>query len=341
MCSMMLMALTCSWSLTDVELHGAQSRIRRRRPRRSRVPTRRCDRSAAIRRRSSVRALGATASRQRVGARGGAQRRLRVDAGDAGQVDRGEQQVADGGLVGVDVSGRERRRQRHGGGRRPRRAAPSASGAGLLLHLEGVEQGGQWRRGCRRTRSSRPFSAFLICSQLAHHVVGVVDLDVAEHVRVAAYELVVHASGHVGQREPARLGGERGVEEHLEEQVAELLLEVLVARRRLARRGRRWPRAPRRSPRAGGGAATRASARGPTGTRARSVATSSTKRASSPRDRGGQVGDVERGEVVGVDARSSSAQATLDPLVGQAEPLQDHDRGVGAEARSGRRRGRA
>ena len=84
---------------------------------------------------------------------------------------------------------------------------------------------------------SRPFSAFLICSQLAHHLVGAVDLDVAEHVRVAAHELVVHAAGHVGQRELPLLGGEGGVEHHLEQQVAELLLEVLVARRRPRRRG--------------------------------------------------------------------------------------------------------
>ncbi len=61
---------------------------------------------------------------------------------------------------------------------------------------------------------------------------ALVDLDVAEHVRMAVHELVVDDAGDVGQREPALLGGEGGVEEHLEEQVAELLLEVRVPGRR-------------------------------------------------------------------------------------------------------------
>ena len=68
------------------------------------------------------------------------------------------------------------------------------------------------RPGCRPSRWPRPFSAFLICSQLAHHLVGVVGGDVAEHVRVAADELVVDAPGHVGQRErgPPRRPAWRG-----------------------------------------------------------------------------------------------------------------------------------
>ena len=45
---------------------------------------------------------------------------------------------------------------------------------------------------------ARPFSARLIASQLADHSSAVVGVDVAEHVRVAADELVVDAPGDVG-----------------------------------------------------------------------------------------------------------------------------------------------
>ena len=72
----------------------------------------------------------------------------------------------------------------------------------------------------------RPFSAFLICSQLTSTCSALVGLDVPEHVRMAVHELVVDHARDVGEREPTLLGGEGGVEEHLEEQVAELLLEV-------------------------------------------------------------------------------------------------------------------
>jgi hypothetical protein len=45
-------------------------------------------------------------------------------------------------------------------------------------------------------------------------------------VGVAGIELVVDASGHVGEIELPDLCGQRGVEQDLEEQVAELLLQV-------------------------------------------------------------------------------------------------------------------
>ena len=47
--------------------------------------------------------------------------------------------------------------------------------------------------------------------------------DVAEDVRVARDELVMHLPGDVRQVEQALLLGERGVEEHLAKEVAELL----------------------------------------------------------------------------------------------------------------------
>ena len=70
----------------------------------------------------------------------------------------------------------------------------------------------------------RPFSLFLIASQLVTTCSAVVGVDVAEHVRVAVHELVVHAARHVGQVEPALLVGQPGVEDDLEEQIAQLLL---------------------------------------------------------------------------------------------------------------------
>ena len=50
-------------------------------------------------------------------------------------------------------------------------------------------------------------------------------------MRVTVDQLVVDAPGHIGQREPALLGGQRGVEVDLEQQVAQLLLQVSNRRR--------------------------------------------------------------------------------------------------------------
>ena len=66
---------------------------------------------------------------------------------------------------------------------------------------------------------------------VGEHSVGVVGDDRAEHVRVAAHQLVVHALDDVGHREPALLLGDRGVELDLVEQVAELLDQCLVGGR--------------------------------------------------------------------------------------------------------------
>ena len=72
----------------------------------------------------------------------------------------------------------------------------------------------------------RPFSAFFSTSQLAATSSGVSAVTSPKTWGWRAHQLVVHAPGHVGQGEPALLGGQGGVEVHLEEQVAELLLEV-------------------------------------------------------------------------------------------------------------------
>ena len=63
------------------------------------------------------------------------------------------------------------------------------------------------------------------------HGLGVVGLDIAEHVRVAAHELVVHAVDDVDDREAAGLLGDGGVELDVVQEVAELLDDVGVRRR--------------------------------------------------------------------------------------------------------------
>ena len=114
----------------------------------------------------------------------------------------------------------------------------------------------------------RPFSLFLMASQFDDHLVRAVGVDVAEHVRVAVHQLVVHPARDVGQVELALLVGQAGVEDDLEQQVAQLLLQVRVAapsgvaRRVAAPTARRGPRS---TPRRGGASARRGSAPGPTG----------------------------------------------------------------------------
>ena len=72
----------------------------------------------------------------------------------------------------------------------------------------------------------RFFSDFLMRFPGGGRVLGHGPGLIAEHVGMAGHQLVVHAAGDVGQREPAGLGAQEGVEVDLEEQVAELLLEM-------------------------------------------------------------------------------------------------------------------
>ena len=180
---------------------------------------------------------------------------------------------------------------------------------------------------------SRPFSAFLICSQLATTASASWASTSPNTCGCRRDELVVHRRGDVGGGELPGLGGELGVEQHLEEQVAQLLLEVLVALAARARRGGRWPRGPRSSPRAGGGAASWWVCSWSHGHSARSTATSSTKRASSRATGAARSGRYTRGEVVGLDPVELGPRDALDPLVGQAEALEHHDLGVVGHAR--------
>ena len=85
-----------------------------------------------------------------------------------------------------------------------------------------VEQRRQARRDAldERRRALLPELDLL---PVPHHDVGVVGDDLAEHVRVAAHELVVDAAGHVGHGERADLLGQDRVEHDLVEQVTELV----------------------------------------------------------------------------------------------------------------------
>ena len=63
------------------------------------------------------------------------------------------------------------------------------------------------------------------------HLVGPVDGDVTEHVRVPADEFVVDALCDIGDREAALLFGDHGMELDLVQEVAEFLDQVVVGRR--------------------------------------------------------------------------------------------------------------
>ncbi len=152
------------------------------------------------------------------------------------------------------------------------------------------------------------------------------DLTVtSEHVRVASHQLVVHAGGDVGDREPALLLGDRGVELDLVQQVAEFLDQVVVGRRvvgveRLERvddlvglleevRDQRFVRlfdVPRTLLAQRAGELVEAHVLGA--------------------DRRGEFGDPDRREVVGVDrAIEFGPRGVDDAFVGRAERLQDRD----------------
>jgi hypothetical protein len=154
-------------------------------------------------------------------------------------------------------------------------------------------------------------------------------------VRVPADQLVVDARGHVGDREAPLLLGDRGVELDLVEQVAELLDEVLVGGRVVG-----IERLDGVDDLVGlleqvGDEALMGLLDVP-GHCSRNVRVSWWKRTYSAPTGAREVRDPERGEVVGGDVRSSSAQVVrVDPLVGRAESLQDRDRLVAGGAVDG------
>ena len=59
----------------------------------------------------------------------------------------------------------------------------------------------------------------------ARHRVGVVAIDIGEHMRMAAHHLVADRADHVREREVAGLFGHARMEHHLQQQVAEFVPE--------------------------------------------------------------------------------------------------------------------
>ena len=71
----------------------------------------------------------------------------------------------------------------------------------------------------------------MIASQFLQHLARVLDLDVAEDVRVAPDQLLAHVLGDVGQRARPALLEQQRQEVDLEEDVAELVEELGVVAR--------------------------------------------------------------------------------------------------------------
>ena len=203
--------------------------------------------------------------------------------------------------------------------RAPRR--PRRSPAVFLATLAAKARAGN-ASGIPSKTLSRSFSAFFSSSQLRTTSSAPLTSTSPNTCGCREPELVVHRGGDVGESEPALLGSELAVEQHLEQEVAQLLLEVVVPRRRTPRRGRRWPRAPRRPPRAGGGAATRGSARDPTGTRR--AAWRPARRSGPPRGRWARPARGCR-STSGDPARPDRARST-----GSTAPTRRRGRGAGA-----------
>ena len=174
---------------------------------------------------------------------GAAQGQLGVGAGVAGGVDDGEQEVAELPGDGVVVTGGERRTHLvellADLVQRAIDIVPVEADLGrLALQLLGVGQ-----RRLRRGDTVEQRLALLLVAldvvPVGLHRLGIVRLDVAEHVGVAAHELVVDAVDDVDDREAAVLLGDGGMELDVVEEVAELLDDVRVGRRVVGSRASR------------------------------------------------------------------------------------------------------
>ena len=75
---------------------------------------------------------------------------------------------------------------------------------------------------------SRPASVDLIWSQLRRTAAGIVGLDVAEHVRMAADQLLAAVLGDHGEVAGAALLEQQREEVHLKQHVAELVAQLCV-----------------------------------------------------------------------------------------------------------------
>ena len=201
MCSMMLMDEgSSSWAGQNVHADGGGACRRTR----DAVAARHRSTRRHLRSSAAVRARAATAERSRrlggelggadgvaVADGGGPQRGLGVDPGEAGLVDHGEQEVADGLVVGdpwaaARAVGQRRSPPRPRRGRRRRGSPPSSAPSGRRAAPAGA--------GMPSNTLSRPFSAFLICSQLATTASASSASTSPNTCGCRRDELVVHAS---------------------------------------------------------------------------------------------------------------------------------------------------
>ena len=98
-------------------------------------------------------------------------------------------------------------------------------GTGLALQLRRQGQGGKGGRYALGDRGAVLFG-HLERLPIGGHISGGDSGSVTEDVGVPPHQLVVDATGHIGQVEATLFGSEDGVEVDLEEQIAELLLEM-------------------------------------------------------------------------------------------------------------------
>src|SRR5215218_9064581 len=156
------------------------------------------------------------------------QRQLRVDPQAPCRVDEAEQRLADPPLGFVT-----RRGPRHP---LTRLLAREARRGGSPLHLSGIEQRGQVLGDVReRVLRSPALLLALDPVPVSEHLAGRFRLRLAEHVRVAADQLLRHGLGDVRQVAGAPLLQQQREEVHLEQHVAQLVqqLGVVAARRRV------------------------------------------------------------------------------------------------------------
>ena len=146
-------------------------------------------------------------------------------------------------------------------------------GRRAALHLARVERPGQVLRHLAEDARLAPGLGALDRVPVAQHLAGVLDLDVAEDVRVPADQLLAAVLGDLGQRAAAALLEQQREEVDLEEDVAELVEQLGVVARRAP------PPRARRPPRPCAGRSSARPARGPTGTRRRRRRVSSSRAA--------------------------------------------------------------
>ena len=106
-----------------------------------------------------------------------------------------------------------------------------AAGGRAALHLARVQRPGQVLRHLAEDAGLAAGLGRLDRVPVAQHLAGRLGLDLAEHVRVAADQLLAAVLGDVGQRAGAALLEQQRQEVHLEEHVAELVEQLGVIAR--------------------------------------------------------------------------------------------------------------